>query len=431
MQARNLTPHRSTPAGHWRRTAATILFSFSCTCVLISEEEPPPPFSPVALRAALNSAPTPDVLDQWHRSVMKAFGQENLLKGKPSVKVEGTTTAWAVIHSGIASVVREDGKVLGEMTQLGADGLQVLTLELPNFIEFNYRVVVEGRTCLGGYVRLDHFERPPESIADPAVPTGKIETFDWNDSQIFPNTHRRVSVYFPSGHTASQPVALMVWQDGSRAAALDGSLRVPTVLDHLIHRGEMPPTVAVFIDPGSRPERKEKERPSNHSFEYDTLSDAYSRFLIEEILPEVERRWPIQFVDHPKARATAGGSSGGICAMNTAWERPDHFHKVLCWVGSFVNIRGGHVFPQMILETEPKAIRVYLLGGENDLVNQFGSWPKANRAMADALRTRGYDSHLEWTQCFHGSNGMAHHLPNALRWLWRDWKTIPGLATTP
>lgn len=431
MHALKLTQPQAIPARFRLCANATMLTALFCFSSLSNAEESTPPFSPVALRSALSRAPAPTVLEQWHRSVMNAFGQENLLKGKPGVKVEGTTAAWAVIHSGTASVVREDGKILGEMIPLGADGLQVLAVELPNFSEFNYRVEVEGRTCLGGYVRLEHFERPPESLPDPSIPAGSVETFEWSSSQIYPNTQRHVSVYFPPGHTASRPVALMVWQDGSRAAALDGSLRVPTVLDHLIHRGEMPPTVAVFVDPGSTPGQTRKEKSATRSLEYDTLGDTYSRFMLEEILPEVGRRWPIQFVDHPHARATAGGSSGGICAMNTAWERPDQFHKVLCWVGSFVDIRGGHVFPQRIIDTKAKPIRVYLLAGENDLENQFGSWPKANRSMETALRTRGYDLHFEWTKCFHGSNGMAHHLPNALRWLWRDWKSIPGLATAP
>ena len=98
------------------------------------------------------------------------------------------------------------------------------------------------------------------------------------------------------------------------------------------------------------------------------------------------------------------------------------FRKVLSWVGSFVDLRGGHAYPSMIRNSEPKPLRVYLLGGENDLDNAFGHWPTANRLMASALAYQGYDHHLEWTDCFHGSRGMAARLPDALRWLWRDWR---------
>jgi enterochelin esterase family protein len=144
------------------------------------------------------------------------------------------------------------------------------------------------------------------------------------------------------------------------------------------------------------------------------------RFLLEEIIPEVEKRHGARFRPTPAAWAIAGGSSGGICAFTAAWERPDKFGKVLSWVGSFVNLRGGHVYPSLIRITERKPVRVYLLDGENDLDNPFGNWPLANKQMAAALEYMRYDYRMDWNQCFHGSKGMAPVLPEALRWLWRD-----------
>ena len=62
------------------------------------------------------------------------------------------------------------------------------------------------------------------------------------------------------------------------------------------------------------------------------------------------------------------------------------FHKVLSHIGSFTNIRGGYVYPSLIRKTKdsPKPIRVFLQDGENDLDNQFGNWPLANKEMAAA-----------------------------------------------
>ena len=93
--------------------------------------------------------------------------------------------------------------------------------------------------------------------------------------------------------------------------------------------------------------------------------------------------------------------------------------KVLSWVGSFVNLRGGHVYPAMIRKTERKPLRIYLLDGDNDLDNPFGNWPLANQNMAASLKYVGYDYRFDYGHCFHGSKGMSASLPDALRWLWR------------
>jgi enterochelin esterase family protein len=83
--------------------------------------------------------------------------------------------------------------------------------------------------------------------------------------------------------------------------------------------------------------------PSNRSFEYDSLGDRYARFLIEEMLPEVGKKYNL--TKDPEGRFIGGTSSGGICAFNVAWERPDQFRKVISCIGSFTDIRGGHVYP--------------------------------------------------------------------------------------
>ena len=128
----------------------------------------------------------------------------------------------------------------------------------------------------------------------------------------------------------------------------------------------------------------------------------------------------------PERRAIAGMSSGGICAWTAAWERPDQFGKVLSHIGSFTNIRGGHVYPALIRKTERKPIRVFLQDGTNDLNNAHGSWPIANQQMASALAFAGYDHRFVYgTGAHNGLHGGAI-LPDSLRWLWRDWKKKPS-----
>ncbi|HSH95331.1 MAG TPA: alpha/beta hydrolase-fold protein, partial [Roseimicrobium sp.] len=193
------------------------------------------------------------------------------------------------------------------------------------------------------------------------VPQGQITKYTNFASKVFTNTLRDWWVYVPAQYKADKAAAVMVFQDGHDYVNLKGNWRVPTVFDNLIAKGEMPVTIAIFINPGHENGKgtlTNAWRSSNRSIEYDTLGDRYAKFLIDEILPEVKKSWNI--TDDPEGRAISGASSGGICSFTVAWERPDQFRKVLSTIGSFVDLRGGHVYPYMIRKTEKKPIRVYL-----------------------------------------------------------------------
>lgn len=412
----------------WRLEKTAMLsrllpLSLLCSSLLLAQTPAPAPVSPTTLQAALagnfsNANAQKALQDQVYR----LFGKQNLLKGRPGAKVEATTVAWAVMDMGQARVVRGDGTLIGEMKRVGEEGLQVLVQTLPNFQEFNYRIEVEGASRAAGLVRIEHVEYTDDSHRQPGVPEGRLETFEWKTSQVFPKTEREVTVYIPQQYQSGQEACLMVWQDGSRHVDPAGGMRAGIVFDNLIYQKKMPITIGVFIDPGRNAGQPPGGKAANRGFEYDSLGNAYSRFLLEEILPEVEKRYQVKFRQDPKAWGIAGGSSGGICAFTAAWERPDKFHKVLSWVGSFVDLRGGNAYPYLIRLAEPKPIRVYLLDGTNDIDNKFGSWPIANQMMEASLKYMGYDYRMDWTECFHGSRGMAPHLPEALTWLWRDVK---------
>ena len=140
---------------------------------------------------------------------------------------------------------------------------------------------------------------------------------------------------------------------------------------------------------------------------------------MEEILPEVGKKYNL--TKDPAGRAICGMSSGGICAFTVAWERPDAFRKVLSQIGSFTNIRGGHVYPALIRKTEKKPIRVFLQDGSNDLDNLHGNWPLANQEMAAALKFMGYDYQFVLGDGAHSGKHGGAILPDSLRWLWRDY----------
>lgn len=270
--------------------------------------------------------------------------------------------------------------------------------------------------CCQSYA-VDDYELGPDSQRQEGVPQGKVTQHHWT-STIFPGTERDYWVYVPAQYDASKPAAVMVFQDGGTYVSETGAFRVPIVFDNLIHKKEMPVTIGIFINPGVIPPAEQGKQPQrNRSFEYDSLSDQYARFLLEEILPEVGKSYNL--TDDPNERAICGISSGGICAFTVAWERPDAFRKVLSHVGSFTNIRGGHVYPALIRKTEPKPIRVFLQGGSNDLDNGAGNWPLANQQMAAALKFAKYDYQFEFGDGGHNGKHGGAILPDSLRWLWR------------
>ena len=262
----------------------------------------------------------------------------------------------------------------------------------------------------------------PASIRQDDVPRGTVEERVWK-SEVFPGTIRRFWIYVPAQYQADTAAAVMVFQDGHAYVSETGQFRVPIVFDNLIHSGEMPVTIGIFIDPGHLknelpPRPGWRPRPENRSFEYDTLSAQYAEFLLTEILPAVAKDYSL--TDDPSRRAICGISSGGICAFTVAWERPDAFSKVLSHVGSFTNIRGGHAYPALIRKTERKPIRVYLQDGSGDLDNPHGSWPLANQQMAAALKFARYDFQFVYGSGGHNGIHGGATLPAALRWLWRD-----------
>jgi enterochelin esterase family protein len=277
----------------------------------------------------------------------------------------------------------------------------------------------------------------PNSQEKAGVPKGTVTEYELADSKTFPGYGRKWALYIPAKYDPSKEAALMVFQDGPGYASRTGAWRVPVVFDNLIAQGKMPVTIALFIAPGFTPDPKNpngKDKKgkalgkSNRSFEYDSVTDLYVKFLLEEMIPLAETKG-VKFSKDPARRAIAGASSGGICAFNAAWHRPDAFSKVFTTIGSFTNIRGviskgaekgGNLYPQMVMDSPKKNIRIFSQEGSNDLTNEFGVWPEANQKMADAWKAKGYDYKFVMGEGSHNSRHGAQLLPDALTWLWRD-----------
>lgn len=251
------------------------------------------------------------------------------------------------------------------------------------------------------------------------VPQGKVTEHSWT-SQVFEGTARKYWVYVPAQYDGSTSVNVMVFQDGHAYVGETGQFRTPIVFDNLIHKKEMPVTIGIFINPGHKGDAEIKSawEANNRSFEYDTLSDQYAKFLLEEILPEVGKSYKL--TNNPEDRAICGISSGGICAFTVAWNRPDAFRKVLSHVGSFTDIRGGHNYPPLVRKAEHKPLRVCLQAGSHDLDNQHGNWWLANLEMEKALQFKKYDLKFVGGEGGHNGEHGGAVLPETLKWLWRS-----------
>ena len=265
----------------------------------------------------------------------------------------------------------------------------------------------------GDYYEPPPYELGPDSMPQDGVPQGAVTQATFSTSTVFPGTTRDYWVYVPAQYDGS-PVASMVFQDGGNYVDPDGQFRTPIVLDNLIAAGDIPVMVAVFVNPGMIGDQ------SNRSFEYDNLSDAYSQFLVDELLPVVEADFGVDFSDAPEDRGISGHSSGGICAFTVGWHRPDLYGRLMTHNGSFVDIMGGGAYPQMILDGEVLPVRVSLLSGTMDLDNQFGSWLDANTAMAAALAEKGYHYRFVHGEGSHSPDHAGAVMPDTLRWLWRE-----------
>jgi enterochelin esterase family protein len=267
----------------------------------------------------------------------------------------------------------------------------------------------------------------PDSQEQAGVPKGTVQEFSWKESKVYPGTERRCWIYLPPGFDAAKEYPLIVFQDGGGAVDPKGQFRAPIVLDNLIHKGDLPAMVALFINPGTVPPAVAGAKArSTRSYEYDTPDGVYAKFLIDEMLPEVAKHAKIS--PAPEQRAVVGISSGGICAFSVAWFRPDAFRKVITGIGSFTNIRAGVWYPAAIRKTERKPIRVFLQEGEKDLDNVHGNWPLSNHDLVAALAFAGYDHKAVFGTEGHGGKHLGSILPDALRWLWRKDEPLPAPA---
>lgn len=252
----------------------------------------------------------------------------------------------------------------------------------------------------------------PDSTLQEGVPPGTTTSFEWSTSAVYPGTTRVVSVHVPAGCDPAEPASLLVFQDGQDFLDPGDEMRATAVLDNLVHRGHIPPTIGVFVDPGGGPRRQ-------RNVEYDAFDDRYVTLLLDEVLPEVGRHWAL--TDDPDRRGLCGFSSGGSAALTAAWMRPDSFRRVVCFSGSFAQMPGGNPYPALVADGARLPLRVLLQVGHRDLGwdDPEANWLVDNLRLAAALVEATYDVRLVLGDGGHDGNHGGVLLPDALRWAFR------------
>lgn len=257
-----------------------------------------------------------------------------------------------------------------------------------------------------------------ESKRQEGIPQGTVTRVLF-ESKLY-NNFRYYYLYVPAQYDPAKPAALMVFQDGYAYVREDGDFRAGIVFDNLIAKKQMPVTIGLFINPGhaSKDFPEIFFRSSNRSDEYDELSDRYTNFLLNELIPEIKKQYNIS--DDRKMHAIGGLSSGGICSFTAAWQRPDYFSKVMSHVGSFTDIKGGNQYPNLIRKGAKKDIKVFMQDGTGDLDNIHGNWWVANLDVEASLKFKGYEYKFEKGTGAHSGKHGGAILPESLVWLWSD-----------
>jgi enterochelin esterase-like enzyme len=284
---------------------------------------------------------------------------------------------------------------------------------------YSYYLLVDGkplapRTDIAGY--------NPDSYPKTGVAQGKLSEKFVITSKIYDGMKADYWIYAAAGVDPAKPAPLMVWQDGQGLINRNGGMRLLTVNDNLVDQKLIPPMVHVLIAPGMS-----KDNKPMRAIEYDTVTDRYAKFLMEEVLPEVEKHYKLRTDGY--SRAIGGASSGAICAFNVAWFMPEKFARVHSTIGSYTSIQwhpedhleGGNVYPFKVRKEPKRNIRVWMSDGADDLENNHGSWPLQNIQMANSLKMREYDYHFRFGTTAHNGAQATIDLPESLAWLWRDY----------
>ncbi|MES1257275.1 MAG: alpha/beta hydrolase-fold protein [Acidobacteriota bacterium] len=378
-----------------------------------------------ALLTAAEKTPTDKLLRmaQLHSPDLEHALRDTFTDPKDDKLAKGT--AYAGEHGQFLFAVASDKQPFFQVNQTRpepatrAGSLWIYQGPLKQGTSYRYSWIVDGKV-IGGANDVASFTE--ESYPQPGVPQGKLSEAITIGSKLYPGLSARMWYYVPAQWDGRTPLPVQFWGDGQfYIASRNDAYHLLDTFDNLFAEKRIPLMANVFVEPGTAPQRNIR------SIEYDTVDDRFARYVLEEVFPEVEKHVPLRKDGY--SRAMVGESSGGICAFNAAFLKPDQFSRVLSWIGSFAALQtsdqqptGGAAYPILVRRTEKKNIRVWLQDGAEDQENpRAGSWPLANIHLANSLKLKGYDYHFSFGVGTHSQRQGSAELPESLVWLWRGY----------
>jgi enterochelin esterase-like enzyme len=361
---------------------------------------------------------------EFREALLKRLGEAPIKSGE-AFDSNGPDFVWAVESATQPTLVVDD-QPAGAMRRIAGTNLWFHTRQLRVGTSHRFHYLIDGRKFGGSY---DLPAYGPLSYSRPGVPQGRISEKLVHTSKLYGGMETNYWIYVPAQYDPAVPAALMVWQDGERYMSRNAEelcrlcpslYRLQEVTDNLIHDKKIPVMIHVFVSPGTL-----NGKPLR-SILYDTVSDKYGQFLLEELLPEVHAKYNIR--KDAYSRAIQGQSSGGIAAFTVAYNRPESFSRVYTVVGSFVALQwkpgeldGGNIYPFKVRREPKRNLRVWMNDGSEDQEANSGSWPLQNIQLANSLKLKGYDFHFSFGGGSHHAALAASELPECLTWLWRDY----------
>jgi predicted alpha/beta superfamily hydrolase len=283
-----------------------------------------------------------------------------------------------------------------------------------------------------------------------SMPLAGSKIFRGDDSTLEPGKklvrkERKIFVYVPAAYKDGTRAPVLVIHDGPGQLEL-----VRRALDNLTisrdPRRRLPAFIAIAVESGGNDGKN-----SEGGLEYDTMSDRLARFINDEVSPavlknaEIKAAYPrIAFTDDPWGRAVMGCSSGGAAAMTMGWFRPDLFHRLIAYSGTFVDQQDDdapeerkyplgaweyHSGMKLLQSGETKPLRIFTHVSERDLrpndpEETHHNWVMAGQRMAAALAARGYRHRFVFSRnTGHCDRRVFEQtLADTLVWAWRGYQ---------
>ena len=183
-----------------------------------------------------------------------------------------------------------------------------------------------------------------------------------------------------------------------------------TVLDNLIHRGEVAEMMVAFVPAG---EQRLVEY-ANHA--------PYARFVARELTPYLTDTYPL--LPTPEGRTLMGSSFGGVASVSTAARYPGLFGSLFLESASLVftdigaEHGGGHVFDPVVrfvnaYRARPRRIveRIFMTCG------MYEPLITPNRSMVTTFREAGMEVRYVESRDGHNWENWRDRLRDGLTWL--------------